>query len=177
MLIWGLCCVMPDAKISLCSTVQHSLFNRRWQFRIRFIQLSSYINYWNGLGFPCLGDNLFLSVLHTESGGQWRPPSVSLGRKATGNAFRLLLKSPTKPCSQGEQTISRTCCKTQLFTWGLWETNVIDQHDLEEGMGFFHFFLVEDKKSHVHTVVSPGWVFKSLQKILVVCFPPLCIPS
>lgn len=175
MLVWGLCCVLPDAKISLCSTVQHSLFNRRWQFRIRFIQLSSCINYWNGLGFPCLGENLSYPCCIPRVEGNGAPRLFVPWKKATGNAVPSLLKSPTKPCCW-EFAILRTCCKTQLRMQGLGEANGIDQHYLEEGRGVFFFFLlfflVRDKKSQLCAVVSSGWIFKSLQKIFVVCFPP-----
>lgn len=177
MLVWGLCCVLPDAKISLCSTVQHSLFNRRWQFCIRFIQLSSCINYWNGLGFPCLGENLSYPCCVPRLEGNGAPclsVCLSLGRKLRATQshrfwnLQLNLAVGNLPSWGHAARLSCIC-----GAWGRQMASIsIIWRKGEVFVFFLLFFLVRDKKSQLCTVVSSGWVFKSLQKIFVVCFPP-----
>lgn len=99
-----------------------------------------------------------LSVPHARSTGQGC------------NAPPVLLESPTKPCSQGNKQscnsaadVGQKCHGGALFRG-------------RDGVFFPLFFLVKDKKSHVCTMDSSGWVLESLQKIPVVCFPPSQLP-
>lgn len=68
---------------------------------------------------------------------------ASLGRELRATQS-LCFKNLHPDLTVGKWEGFRTCCKTQLLTQGLEETNVIDQHYLEEERGdfscFFFFF-------------------------------------